>query len=80
MRLRDAVKEGLASQQREQDIYEVAILSSMPINRKSWSITKHAISDPSGNGQIIYQGDQLDDVIDFADSHLGLDPNSWDAR
>lgn len=79
MKLRDAVENGLASQQMEQDSYEVAEHPGMPRNRRIWVVMKHASTEPSSNGQPVYHGDQLDDVIDFVDNHLGLDPNGWHA-
>ncbi len=78
MKLRDAVKNGLASQQSGNDVYEVALISTTPINREFWSITKHDVTERIGT--IIHQEDQLDNMIDFTDNHLGLDPNGWRAH
>lgn len=80
MKLRDALMRNpnaLAVQQMGEDVYEVAVISDIPMGRGYWSFTKRKATMASGSGDIIVQKDTLDEMIDFVNNYPDPDPNRW---
>jgi hypothetical protein len=80
MKLRDVLMrnpDALAIQLMGEDVYEVAIISDIPMGREYWSFTKRKANMASGSDDIISQKDTFDEIIDFVNNYPGPDPNRW---
>lgn len=79
LKLRNPLLKAIAQQQVGENIYEVAVISDIPIGRECWQFTKRKATKASGSDYIISQKDTLDEIIETVDNYPGFDPSGWSA-